>query len=68
MSTNSTTADMRIGAARQAVTDECGSLLCMWVDRGTERICRKDYSNGGICLCESVARAAVEAADGALNV
>lgn len=55
--------DLRIEAARQAVTDECGSRLCNWVDRGTERVCWKEDGRSS-CLCENVARAALVAADG----
>jgi hypothetical protein len=57
-----TTLDRRIEAARLAVTDECGSQLCSWVDLGTERVCTKDAGRS-FCLCEAVARAAILAAD-----
>src|SRR5437016_4786341 len=46
--------------ATTAVKDEAGSTLCTWIDMQTKRVCRVNI--GQNCLCQQVARAALEAA------
>jgi hypothetical protein len=52
----------KLELARKAVTDECGSRLCHWIDLGTERVCTLE-AGCSFCMCENVARAVLAAVE-----